>query len=149
MFTQNRSKKLFTFSDQHYDQSVKKQSNLYVPYSIDQVWPYWVNQLFSSHNGASLPFNKSLISKNYYYKKGTILTHSSSNDYSFVDQRGLLCPFNQPWSIDVWFCINDKLVSFSFTSETFKFSVFISSSIFKALAPLVIMELLVLEKLKD
>ncbi|RAP32791.1 hypothetical protein DID75_03925 [Candidatus Marinamargulisbacteria bacterium SCGC AG-410-N11] len=96
----------------------------FVPYSIEQIWPYWVTQLFSK-TALNTPLNKSVISKNLYFQNWTKLSNPNSELFSLIDKKGLITPFNESWSIDLWLKINDQLVSFSSldnVSQTFHHS---------------------------
>ena len=73
-----------------------------IQHNLDWVWPYWVNRQFKPQSDAFIPRAASLTQINLSGRNWTAIGLPGFADYPIVDARGLVMPFWDSWSIDVW-----------------------------------------------
>ncbi len=75
-------------------------------HNLDWVWPYWVERQFDPSDTAFMPRAFSLTHVNLTNRSWTAVGLPGREALPIVDPRGLLTPFWDSWSIDVW-CMNE------------------------------------------
>jgi len=76
-------------------------------HNLDWVWPYWVQRQFDPVDVSFLPRAFSLTHVNLTHRNWTGIGLPGREEIPIVDPRGLLTPFWDSWSIDVW-CMDDN-----------------------------------------
>jgi len=77
-------------------------NSLAIQHNLDWVWPYWVECQYNPRNEAFIPRSFSLTQINLTHRNWTALGVPDSEVYPLVDPRGLLTPYYDSWSVDVW-----------------------------------------------
>ncbi|ODS24491.1 hypothetical protein AB835_03350 [Candidatus Endobugula sertula] len=73
-----------------------------IQHNLDWVWPYWVEQQFDPCSDAFIPRAFSITHINLTHRNWTAVGLPDYADLPIVDPRGLLTPFIDRWSLDVW-----------------------------------------------
>lgn len=82
-------------------------NNRVIQHNLDWVWPYWVERQFDPSDVSFLPRAFSLTHVNLTNRNWTAVGLPGREALPIVDPRGLLTPFWDSWSIDVW-CMDDN-----------------------------------------
>ena len=82
-------------------------NSLAIQHNLDWIWPYWVECQYNPRNEAFIPRSFSLTQINLTHRNWTALGIPDGIEFPLVDPRGLVTPFYDGWSIDVW-VIPDK-----------------------------------------
>jgi len=82
-------------------------NSLAIQHNLDWVWPYWVECQYNPRNDAFIPRSFSLTQINLTHRNWTALGIPDGLDFPLVDPRGLITPFFDGWSIDVWIIPQD------------------------------------------
>lgn len=77
-------------------------NTLAIQHNLDWIWPYWVECQYNPRNVAFIPRSFSLAQINLTHRNWTALGVPDSTEFSLVDPRGLVTPYYDSWSIDVW-----------------------------------------------
>ena len=77
-------------------------NSLAIQHNLDWIWPYWVKCQYDPRNEAFIPRSFSLTQINLTHRNWTALGVPDSSEFPLVDPRGLVTPFYDSWSIDVW-----------------------------------------------
>ena len=77
-------------------------NSLAIQHNLDWIWPYWVECQFDPRNDAFIPRSFSLTQINLTHRNWTAFGVPGGSEFPLVDPRGLLTPFYDGWSIDVW-----------------------------------------------
>ncbi len=77
-------------------------NSLAIQHNLDWIWPYWVECQYDPENTAFIPRSFSLTQINLTHRNWTALGVPDSIDFPLVDPRGLVTPFYDGWSLDVW-----------------------------------------------
>ncbi len=75
--------------------------------NLDWVWPYWVERQYDPRDEAFIPRAFSLTHINLTHRNWTAVGLPDLDSYPIVDARGLLTPFWDGWSLDVWVIAED------------------------------------------
>jgi len=70
--------------------------------NLDWVWPYWVQRQFDPLDASFVPRAFSFSHINLTHRNWTAVGLPDCDRYAVVDPRGLVTPFHDAWSIDVW-----------------------------------------------
>ena len=70
--------------------------------NLDWVWPYWVERQFNPSDPSFIPRAFSITHVNLTHRNWTALGRPDLAHYPIVDPRGLVTPFFDGWSLDVW-----------------------------------------------
>ena len=73
-----------------------------IQHNLDWVWPYWVERQFDPADVSFLPRAFSLTHVNLTHRNWTAVGLPGREALPIVDPRGLLTPFWDGWSLDVW-----------------------------------------------
>ncbi|MBF0217637.1 MAG: hypothetical protein HQL30_11675 [Candidatus Omnitrophica bacterium] len=77
-------------------------NSLAIQHNLDWIWPYWVECQYDPLNDAFIPRSFSLTQINLTHRNWTALGVPGGTEFPLVDPRGLVTPFYDSWSIDVW-----------------------------------------------
>jgi len=77
-------------------------NSLAIQHNLDWIWPYWVECQYDPRNDAFIPRSFSLTQINLTHRNWTALGVPDGIEFPLVDPRGLVTPFYDSWSIDVW-----------------------------------------------
>ena len=77
-------------------------NSLAIQHNLDWIWPYWVECQYNPRNEAFIPRSFSLTQINLTHRNWTALGVPDGTEFPLVDPRGLLTPYFDSWSIDVW-----------------------------------------------
>lgn len=77
-------------------------NSLAIQHNLDWIWPYWVVCQYDPRNEAFIPRSFSLTQINLTHRNWTALGVPDCTEFPLVDPRGLVTPFYDSWSIDVW-----------------------------------------------
>ena len=77
-------------------------NSLAIQHNLDWIWPYWVECQYDPQNEAFIPRSFSLTQINLTHRNWTALGVPDGSEFPLVDPRGLVTPFYDSWSIDVW-----------------------------------------------
>jgi len=73
-----------------------------IQYNLDWVWPYWVECQFNPKDDAFIPRAFSITHINLTHRNWTAIGLPDCPELPIVDPRGLVTPFIDGWSLDVW-----------------------------------------------
>lgn len=73
------------------------------------VFPYWGEQQYAPHSPSFVPRSHLGLSMNLTHRNWTAVGSMECDIEPIVDPRGLVTPFRDGWSLDVWFFVNGKL----------------------------------------
>ncbi len=73
-----------------------------IQHNLDWVWPYWVVRQFNPTDEAFVPRAFSVTQINVTNRNWTAIGLPDCDAFPIVDPRGLLTPFLDGWSLDVW-----------------------------------------------
>ncbi|MFA5144340.1 MAG: GtrA family protein [Candidatus Omnitrophota bacterium] len=77
-------------------------NSLAIQHNLDWIWPYWVGCQYDPQSDAFIPRSFSLTQINLTHRNWTALGVPDSAEFPIVDPRGLVTPYYDSWSIDVW-----------------------------------------------
>ncbi len=77
-------------------------NSLAIQHNLDWIWPYWVECQYDPQSDAFIPRSFSLTQINLTHRNWTALGVPDGSEFPLVDPRGLLTPYYDSWSIDVW-----------------------------------------------
>ncbi|MGA2775376.1 MAG: GtrA family protein [Candidatus Omnitrophota bacterium] len=77
-------------------------NSLAIQHNLDWIWPYWVECQYNPRNEAFIPRSFSLTQINLTHRNWTALGVPDGTEFPLVDPRGLVTPYYDSWSIDVW-----------------------------------------------
>ena len=73
-----------------------------IQHNMDWIWPFWVERQFNPKDDAFIPRAFSLTHINLTHRNWTAVGIPDFDELPIVDPRGLLTPFWDSWSLDVW-----------------------------------------------
>lgn len=73
-------------------------------YNTDWKWPYWVNRQFDPNDPSFVPRAFSLTHINLTHRNWVAVGLPGFAAYPLVDPSGLLTPYWDGWSLDLWSC---------------------------------------------
>jgi len=82
-------------------------NSLAIQHNLDWIWPYWVECQYNPRNDAFIPRSFSLTQINLTHRNWTALGVPDGIEFPLVDPRGLLTPYYDSWSVDVWIIPED------------------------------------------
>ncbi len=82
-------------------------NSLAIQHNLDWIWPYWVECQYNPRNEAFIPRSFSLTQINLTHRNWTALGVPDGIEFPLVDPRGLITPFYDSWSLDVWIIPED------------------------------------------
>ena len=79
-----------------------------IQHNLDWVWPYWVRKQFDPLDESFIPRAFSITHVNLTHRNWTALGVPDCDWLPIQDERGLLTPYWDGWSIDVWLMPNSN-----------------------------------------
>jgi hypothetical protein len=76
---------------------------------MNWVFPYWINQQYNSSSKSFVPRSHLGLSMNITHRNWTAVGNMDCSIEPIVDPRGLVTPFKDGWSIDVWLIVENKI----------------------------------------
>ncbi len=73
-----------------------------IQHNKDWIWPFWVERQFNPMDPAFIPRAFSLTHINLTHRNWTAVGIPDFDELPIVDPRGLLTPFWDGWSLDLW-----------------------------------------------
>ena len=77
-------------------------NTLAIQHNLDWIWPYWVECQYDPGNDAFIPRSFSLTQINLTHRNWTAIGIPDCLEFPLCDPRGLVTPYYDSWSIDVW-----------------------------------------------
>ncbi len=81
----------------------------FFPTNRDWILPYWAERQFDPRDPAFLPHGFNLYTINYTHRDWTMIGNPARAREALVDPRGLVTPWFDGWSLDVWVKVDGKL----------------------------------------
>ncbi|KMQ52511.1 Discoidin domain protein [Chitinispirillum alkaliphilum] len=78
-----------------------------IQHNLDWVWPYWAERQFEPTDPSFVPRAFSISQINLTHRNWTAVGVPGVSETPVVDPRGLVMPFYDSWSIDVWIIAKD------------------------------------------
>lgn len=78
-----------------------------IQHNLDWVWPYWIERQFNPLDSSFIPRAFSITHINLTHRNWTAIGYPDCPELPIVDPRGLLTPFLDGWSLDVWLLTDD------------------------------------------
>lgn len=78
-----------------------------IQHNLDWVWPYWIERQFDPRDPSFIPRAFSITHINLSHRNWTAIGYPDCPELPIVDPRGLLTPFLDGWSLDVWLITDD------------------------------------------
>lgn len=73
-----------------------------IQHNLDWIWPYWVERQFDPLDSSFIPRAFSITHINLTHRNWTAVGLPGCAETPLIDPRGLLMPFYDSWSLDVW-----------------------------------------------
>lgn len=73
-----------------------------IQHNLDWVWPFWVERQFDPRDISFIPRAFAITHINLSHRNWTAVGLPDYSDLPIVDPRGLVTPFIDGWSVDVW-----------------------------------------------
>ena len=73
-----------------------------IQHNLDWIWPFWVQRQFNPSDVSFIPRSFSVSHVNLTHRNWTAVGLPDLDDYPIVDPRGLITPYHDSWSIDLW-----------------------------------------------
>lgn len=77
-------------------------NNRVIQHNLDWVWPYWIERQFDPRDLSFIPRAFSITHINLSHRNWTAVGLPDFPDLPIVDERGLVTPFIDGWSLDTW-----------------------------------------------
>ena len=77
-------------------------NNKFFPSNRDWILPYWAERQFNPRDPAFMPRGFNLYTINYTHRDWTMVGNLGREREAIVDPRGLVTPWLDGWSLDVW-----------------------------------------------
>ena len=77
-------------------------NNKFFPTNRDWILPHWAERQFDPHDPAFIPRGFNLYTINYTHRDWTMVGNLARHREAIVDPRGLVTPWFDGWSLDVW-----------------------------------------------
>lgn len=73
-----------------------------IQHNFDWVWPFWVTRQFNPHDESFIPWAFALTHINLTHRNWTAVGLPDLAEFPIVDERGLVTPLLDGWSLDAW-----------------------------------------------
>src|SRR5512137_850676 len=77
-------------------------NNNFFPSNRDWILPFWAERQFDPRDPAFIPRGLNLYTINYTHRDWTMVGNLAREREAIVDPRGLVTPWLDGWSLDVW-----------------------------------------------
>ncbi len=84
-------------------------NDAFFPANVDWILPYWATRQFDPRDPAFVAFGFNLYTINYTHRDWTMIGNLAREREPVVDPRGLVTPWFDGWSLDVWLQVNGRL----------------------------------------
>jgi hypothetical protein len=84
-------------------------NNKFFPSNRDWILPHWAERQFDPDDPAFIPRGFNLYTINYTHRDWTMIGNLARPREAIVDPRGLVTPWFDGWSLDVWLEVDGKL----------------------------------------
>jgi hypothetical protein len=84
-------------------------NNKFFPTNRDWILPYWAERQFDPTDPGFLPRGLNVFTINYTHRDWTMIGNPQRKREAIVDPRGLVTPWFDGWSLDVWLEVDGKL----------------------------------------
>ncbi|MBI5302842.1 MAG: hypothetical protein HY868_11960 [Chloroflexi bacterium] len=84
-------------------------NNEFFPSNRDWILPYWAERQFDPRDPGFIPRGFNLYTINYTHRDWTMIGNRAREREAIVDPRGLVTPWLDGWSLDVWLAVDGKL----------------------------------------
>ena len=84
-------------------------NNKFFPTNRDWILPYWAERQFDPTDPGFMPRGLNLFTINYTHRDWTMIGNPQRKREAIVDPRGLVTPWFDGWSLDVWLEVEGKL----------------------------------------
>jgi hypothetical protein len=78
-----------------------------IQHNLDWIWPFWVERQYDPADEAFIPRAFSITHVNLTHRNWTAVGVPDRDCLPIVDPRGLVTPFWDGWSLDVWIVARD------------------------------------------
>ncbi len=78
-----------------------------IQHNLDWIWPFWVERQYDPADDAFIPRAFSITHVNLTHRNWTAIGVPDRDWLPIVDPRGLVTPFWDGWSLDVWVVARD------------------------------------------
>jgi hypothetical protein len=92
-----------------------------VQINLDWVWPYWIEKQFDPGSRSFIPRAMNLTHVNQTQRNWTAVGVLGGKVEPIVDPRGLLTPWFDGWSLDVWIHTQGRLIAPSQLGKVIQF----------------------------
>ncbi|MGE5263160.1 MAG: hypothetical protein ACM3S0_07240 [Acidobacteriota bacterium] len=86
-------------------------NNQFFPTNRDWVLPYWAERQFDPTDPGFIPRGLNLYTINYTHRDWTTVGNLARRREAIVDPRGLVTPWFDGWSLDVWAEVEGELIA--------------------------------------
>lgn len=86
-----------------------------IPYHPNRIWPFWVYQQLSPKSPSYQNHAGILSQINSTHRSWTTLSLPNHNEAVTIDPRGLVTPYKNGWSVDIWVKVDDAITPQSLT----------------------------------
>jgi hypothetical protein len=76
---------------------------------LDWILPYWAEEQYNPKSSSFIPRSHLGLSMNVTHRNWTMVGNPNCSIEPVIDQHGLLMPFRNGWSIDVWINIDNEI----------------------------------------
>src|SRR5574341_2288504 len=81
----------------------------FFPTQRDWILPYWAERQFDPRDPGFIPYGFDLFTLNYTHRDWTMVGNRAREREAIVDPRGLVTPWFDGWSLDVWLQADGKM----------------------------------------
>ena len=76
---------------------------------LDWIFPFWINRQYNPNCKSFIPRSHLGLSMNITHRNWTAIGNPECDIEPIVDPRGLVTPFKNGWSIDIWLVVEGKI----------------------------------------
>ncbi len=77
---------------------------------LDWVLPFWASRQYNPESTSFIPRSHTGLSMNITQRNWTAVGNMDCNTEPIVDPRGMVTPFKDGWSVDVWLMVDEKIL---------------------------------------
>ena len=79
-----------------------------IQHNLDWIWPYWIERQFDPYSSAFMPRAFSITHVNLTHRNWTAVGRPDCACLPISDERGLITPQHDGWSVDAWVLGDDN-----------------------------------------
>ena len=84
---------------------------------LDWILPFWARKQYDPASKSFIPRSHMGLSMNITHRNWTAVGNMNCNNEPIVDPRGMVTPFKNGWSIDVWLITDGKILFASYCDD--------------------------------